>query len=418
MAQEPLGLPDLLAGLPDEADYEAVYAAVMASERGRRFLTEYADRNRHADTQMLVGAIARVEAAIRGDRSPQASTAADDLMEIAATVERIEAAIASGAGESVDGAAALERIQDIAFMLHERPVEPTLCDGLDAALRELSAALDHSDRVASRGRKTAELLRALAGRVREISAAREVADTSARGLPPQDSSFQFGAKDDVIRTEAVAAPPEASSMHGPVSIDNADDAATANIDRESEAEPEPLRFDWSKKLSRDGPPHYNAVSDQDSAASSSSTAILSQMLSNEHFARVESLSESLPGEAAPGESASSGQAPDEGLLPRQDLWAERVAAPEEYRSHPVDPLPVPSPLAAQRDVEAISPAEVEAAPATPAAPATIPPPVELNEAPPQAAGASMPRGNLEQTASDPLAAVRALSEEELIALFS
>lgn len=414
MAQEPLGLPDLLAGLPDEADYEAVYAAVIASERGRRFLTEYANRNRHADTEMLVGAITRVEAAVRGDRSPQVSTVAADLMEIATTVERIEAAIASGAGDSVDGAAALERIQDIAFMLHERPVEPTLCDELDAALREISAALDHSGRVAARGRKTAELLRALAGRVREISAAREVADTPARGLP-QDGSFQFGAKDDVLRTDVVAPPSKASSLHGPVSIDNADDAATANVDTESEAESEPLRFDWSKKLSRDGPLRHNAVSDQESAASSSSTAILSRMFSNEHFARVESLSESLLGEAVPGEAAWSGQAPDKGLLPPQVFWAEQVAAPEEYRSQPADPLPGPSPLAVPRRVEAISPAE--AAPATPAS-ATILPPVELNAAPPQAAGASMPLGDLEQTASDPLAAVRALSEDELIALFS
>jgi hypothetical protein len=66
MPNEPLALLDILSGLPDEADYETVYAAVMASERGRRFLTEYANRNRQADTQMLVGAIARVEAAIRG----------------------------------------------------------------------------------------------------------------------------------------------------------------------------------------------------------------------------------------------------------------------------------------------------------------------------------------------------------------
>ena len=48
MPNEPLALLQILAGLPDEADHDAVHAALMATERGRRFLTEYADRNRHA----------------------------------------------------------------------------------------------------------------------------------------------------------------------------------------------------------------------------------------------------------------------------------------------------------------------------------------------------------------------------------
>jgi hypothetical protein len=37
MPNDPLAL--ILAGLPDEADYDAVYAAHMATEHGRRFLT-------------------------------------------------------------------------------------------------------------------------------------------------------------------------------------------------------------------------------------------------------------------------------------------------------------------------------------------------------------------------------------------
>jgi hypothetical protein len=50
---------------PSEADYDVIYAAVMESERGRRFLTEYARRNRHADTQLLLGAINRIAVALR-----------------------------------------------------------------------------------------------------------------------------------------------------------------------------------------------------------------------------------------------------------------------------------------------------------------------------------------------------------------
>src|ERR1700735_3858386 len=111
MPNEPLALPQILAGLPDEADHDAVHAALMATERGRRFLTEYADRNRHADTTAIVSAIARIEATLRGEGPPHAD-ATGDLMEIAATVDRIEAMLAAGTTPTADVAAALERLLD------------------------------------------------------------------------------------------------------------------------------------------------------------------------------------------------------------------------------------------------------------------------------------------------------------------
>src|SRR6202140_5071174 len=165
MPNEPLAL--ILAGLPDEADYDAVHAALMATERGRRFLTEYADRNRHADTTAIVSAIARIEATLRGDGPPRAD-AAGDLMEIAAAIDRIGTALATGTPPAADVSAAIERLLDIAFMLHERPVEATLCDGLDAAIREISQANMRSESTAAGVGEAAELVGALAGRVREM----------------------------------------------------------------------------------------------------------------------------------------------------------------------------------------------------------------------------------------------------------
>ena len=149
-------LVQILAGLPDEADYDAVYAALMATDRGRRFLTEFADRNRHADTTAIVSAIARIEAMLRGDGPPRAD-AAGDLLEIAAAVDRIEAALGAGATPAPNISAAIERLLDIAFMLHERPVEATLCDGLDAAIGEISQANMRSESTAAGVREAAEL---------------------------------------------------------------------------------------------------------------------------------------------------------------------------------------------------------------------------------------------------------------------
>lgn len=46
------------------SDYDAIEAAVMETERGRWFLAEYARRQRAAETQILLDAIQKLEAAI------------------------------------------------------------------------------------------------------------------------------------------------------------------------------------------------------------------------------------------------------------------------------------------------------------------------------------------------------------------
>jgi hypothetical protein len=116
MSNDPLALADITAGLPQDAEYDAVHAAVTATERGRWFLTEYANRNRNADTDLVVSAIARMEAAIRGDRTGEELPPGPDV------------------------GAASERIADIAIELRERGADPKLCDLLDAAVREICNA--------------------------------------------------------------------------------------------------------------------------------------------------------------------------------------------------------------------------------------------------------------------------------------
>ena len=121
MANDPANGPLALLGIgaepPQEAEYEAVYAAVSATERGRWFLTEFASRNRHADTGPLVAALARVEAAVAGaDARSDQSVATSNI------------------------AAAAEGIADIAFGLRERGADRAMCDALDAAVRQISVA--------------------------------------------------------------------------------------------------------------------------------------------------------------------------------------------------------------------------------------------------------------------------------------
>jgi hypothetical protein len=102
MSSQTLAQSDKAAGPPNEAEYSAVYAAVTATERGRWFLKEFADRNRSADTDLIMAAIARIEAAIAGGAASQAAQVRD-LALTAAVIEPVRAA----GGERDDDAAAV-----------------------------------------------------------------------------------------------------------------------------------------------------------------------------------------------------------------------------------------------------------------------------------------------------------------------
>jgi hypothetical protein len=89
MSSDPLAQADIWTGAPSDTEYDAVYAAVTATERGRWFLAEYADRNRHADTQLLADALARIEAAIARKVPAQAANAPAPLAAITTTPSEI-----------------------------------------------------------------------------------------------------------------------------------------------------------------------------------------------------------------------------------------------------------------------------------------------------------------------------------------
>src|SRR5579862_7510081 len=89
---------------PGPADYEAILAAVMETERGRWFLAEYASRNRRADTAEVLSAIdslaARYAAAATLLPQGEANVAAierlrTELADMAGAVSRTRTEIAS-----------------------------------------------------------------------------------------------------------------------------------------------------------------------------------------------------------------------------------------------------------------------------------------------------------------------------------
>jgi chemotaxis protein CheZ len=173
-----------------EADYELIESAVMETVRGRWFLAEYARRNRHADTTMLLAAMSQMHAAIQGQRTirPDARIRFD-LLEMGQSIARAKAEMAGlnarsehhgnyGRAEdqpesivqAVEAAtskilAAAEQIEDIVWTLREQGLEADLCDVLDSKVTEIYAACSDQDLIAQRTGKLIEVMRYLEGQI-------------------------------------------------------------------------------------------------------------------------------------------------------------------------------------------------------------------------------------------------------------
>src|SRR5215813_11578829 len=173
-----------------EADYTAIEAAVMETVRGRWFLAEYARRNRHADTLMLISALDRIEAVVHGERSlGSVDRIRFDLVDMAKAIARTKAEIAAikpdaehhgKFGEATaeldsivhatetatsDILAAAEQVQEIAWTLREQGLEAEICDVLDSKATDVYTACSFQDLTGQRTRKVIQVMRYLEGRI-------------------------------------------------------------------------------------------------------------------------------------------------------------------------------------------------------------------------------------------------------------
>lgn len=133
------------------ADYDMIAAAVMETARGRWFLAEYARRNRQADTEMVLAAIARLEQLFTvpafgtepdAGLSETARTIAElrddlDRAGVAGSSARLSLRIHEAASGITEAA---EAIQEIAWTLREAGSAPELCDRLDRRATEIYGA--------------------------------------------------------------------------------------------------------------------------------------------------------------------------------------------------------------------------------------------------------------------------------------
>ncbi len=229
MSNNSLLLPNIAAA-PNDTDYDAVCAEIAATDRGRSFLTEYASRNRHADTHRLVGTIARLDAAMRGDPRPQIpASLARGLAELATAIQQIEAILLASGSSAADVHFAVDRVQDIAMALRQREVEAALCDTLEAAIREVGDAIVRDDAAATRARSAAALLRDLAHRVNDLIAlvvtvtapeAKPIDRPADVGIPSDPTAERFDDSAQKSASESIdgKAPEEVDARSPPQSV--------------------------------------------------------------------------------------------------------------------------------------------------------------------------------------------------------
>ena len=135
--------------LPRDPQYDAIYAEIVSTHHGRRFLAEYAKRHDCTAPQSLAGTIARIESSFR-DLPPTQAPASliRSLVELAEAIEQLEAAVA---------------VQRAADGPHE--TEALLSAALDAATREINAVIEGSNASSVRDMHGVALLRDVKRRV-------------------------------------------------------------------------------------------------------------------------------------------------------------------------------------------------------------------------------------------------------------
>jgi hypothetical protein len=172
------------------AEYEAIAATFGTTERGRWFLAEHARRNRGAETEMLLGAIARLERTVTEDRGLEAfGHLRGNLVDMADAISRTKAEIAAisttdteqtrltqaslaldaivreteKATSDILGSA--ESIQEAAWTLRERGADTEACDALDRHATAIYTACSFQDLTAQRTARIVYTLRYLEDRL-------------------------------------------------------------------------------------------------------------------------------------------------------------------------------------------------------------------------------------------------------------
>ena len=445
MADEVFALSPISAraALPSEEDYAAISEAFMETARGRWFLTEYAKRNRNADTRMVLDAVARIEQSL-AEQKEESFQKEEDLRReknfhreeslhrksLAAQQQAAEAAAAATAARSNlnDALAAMRGAVEAA--------QQSAAEALDSlALEQRLAPV----------RKGARVLREIAWRLREIgndgricdlidsqvavieTGAEQVSSDEARAvvraafaaLEGRLSEFGDEGRAPAAETEAAApspAPQEVPRVEVAETV-----AATASVQQAPEAISGSLAAPTEAVLTE--------------AAKAPPVAELSSEAAKSHDAKSQD-AKTQDAKIQDAE-AQNAEAHDEALLDMiamemgapdpisDEEIAEAVAEQARLQTHLAQPAPVELKIAPEPVAVPAPPIRQAVQPSPPRAIEPVPAPAPL-PAPAPSMGMSLgstiiASGMLRKPAvlaNDPLAPIRRMSQAEKIAFFS
>jgi hypothetical protein len=176
MADEAFALSPISAraALPGEEDYAAISEAFMETSRGRWFLTEYAKRNRNADTRMVLDAVARIEQSLVAQKEETLTAQRESLAAqqegLAAQQESLAAQQHAAAAEAANQAAAAATQAAEAANSKLAEALAAIRGAVETAQASATEAIDGLalEQTQTAVRKGSRVLREIAWRLREI----------------------------------------------------------------------------------------------------------------------------------------------------------------------------------------------------------------------------------------------------------
>ena len=414
MADEAFALSPISARatLPREEDYAAIAEAFMETSRGRWFLTEYAKRNRNADTSMVLDAVARIEQSLTAQRE-------EDLQR-QESLHREEGLSAQQAAEAVAAAAAAqERLTEAldAIRSSVEAAEESAVEALDSlALEQRLAPV----------RKGARVLREIAWRLREIGNDGRICDLiDSQVTVIEKGTDQFSSEEARVALRAAFA-----ALQGRLVEFGDDDRSLAPTAESESAAPSPATPEMAAaaeivetflaQKAAEAPSASPAKSAE--AALAATEAVLTPPAAEE--APVQEI---VVREAAVESAAQEADAQDEAVL---DMIAMEMGAPDPISDDEIaeavaeqvrlaEPAPIVPAIVVEAPKPVATPSPVQQMVQPPPPPAAAPAPAPAVE---MSLGSSLiASGMLRKpvtAANDPLAPIRRMSQAEKIAFFS
>jgi len=428
MADEAFALSPISARatLPGEEDYAAIAEAFMETSRGRWFLTEYAKRNRNADTRMVLDAVVRIEQSLAAQRE-------EDLQR-QESLQREEGLSAQQAAEAVAAAAAAqERLTEALAAIRNsvEAAEESAVEALDSlALEQRLAPV----------RKGARVLREIAWRLREIGNDGRICDLiDSQVTVIERGTDQFSSEEARVALRAAFA-----ALQGRLMEFGDDDGSAALATETEAAAPSPAAPEVAPAAETAGTVLAEEVAEAPSAspvttaeaARAAAETVLTQT-KTPPATEVAAAQEATVQETAVQNAAQDADDQDEAVL---DMIAMEMGAPDPIsddeiaeaaaeQARLVEPAPTAPVIVAKapEPVAAPSPPPVQQVVQPPPPPAAAPVPLAPVPAAPVPAvevslGSSLiASGMLRKpvtAANDPLAPIRRMSQVEKIAFFS